>query len=446
MATKIVSFSLAGSKKLFFVQIVLFFVPLHIASFALLAMSKSINILDKDYTQWIKELGSRYRQSQIKAAVKVNQEMLRFYWELGRDIVEMHIEERWGEGVIKMLSADLQSEIPGITGVSNRNIYYCKQFYLLYNQVIENLPQVEAKLPPKVLPQVEAKIENMPQVVAQIEKLPQIGEEFENHPQIVDDSRISQQVAAKIMSDVFSIPWGHHKYIIDRCSNNPEKALFFVRQTIENGWSRSMLLNFLDTDLYERQGKALTNFNKTLPDAMSDLAQELTKDPYDFAFTGITGRYNERLLKDVLLNNITNFLVELGSGFAYVGKEYRLQIGETENFIDLLFYNLNLSCYVVVEVKIGKFQFADIGQLGGYVVSCNHILRKAGRDNPTIGLIICKEKDRIQAQYALESTSQPLGISEYELERFYPEKIEGTIPTIEEIETKLGEMMEKEKH
>lgn len=266
-------------------------------------MSKSINILDKDYTQWIKELGSRYRQSQIKAAVKVNQEMLRFYWELGRDIVEMHIEERWGEGVIKMLSADLQSEIPGITGVSNRNIYYCKQFYLLYNQVIENLPQVEAKLPPKVLPQVEAKIENMPQVVAQIEKLPQIGEEFENHPQIVDDSRISQQVAAKIMSDVFSIPWGHHKYIIDRCSNNPEKALFFVRQTIETG-----------------------------------------------------------------------------------------------------------------------------------------------RDNPTIGLLICKEKDRIQAQYALESTSQPLGISEYELERFYPEKIEGTIPTIEEIETKLGEMMEKEKH
>ena len=200
-----------------------------------------------------------------------------------------------------------------------------------------------------------------------------------------------------------------------------------------------MLLNFLDSDLYERQGKALTNFSRTLPDETSDLAQELTKDPYDFAFTGITGRYNERLLKDSLLNNITQFLVELGTGFAYVGKEYRIQVGGTENFIDLLFYNLNLSCYVVIEVKIGKFELADVGQLGGYIVACNHMLRKEARDNPTIGLLICKEKDRIQAQYALESSSQPIGISEYELEKFYPEKIEGTIPTIKEIEARLNE-------
>ena len=188
-----------------------------------------------------------------------------------------------------------------------------------------------------------------------------------------------------------------------------------------------MLLNFLDTDLYERQGKALTNFSTTLPEETSDLAQELTKDPYNFAFTGITGSYNERLLKDKLLNNITLFLVELGTGFAYVGKEYRLQVGEREQFIDLLFYNLNLSCYVVIEVKIGKFEFADVGQLGGYVVSC----------------MICKEKDRIQAQYALESSSQPLGISEYDLEKFYPEKVEGTIPTIEEIERHLERRMEE---
>ena len=200
-----------------------------------------------------------------------------------------------------------------------------------------------------------------------------------------------------------------------------------------------MLLNYLDSNLYERQGKALTNFTKTLPEETSDLAQELTKDPYNFAFTGITGRYNERLLKNRLLDNITQFLVELGTGFAYVGKEYRLQVGDSENFIDLLFYNLNLSCYVVIEVKIGKFEFADVGQLGGYVVACNHTLRKTGRDNPTIGLLICKEKDRIQAQYALESSSQPIGISEYDLEKFYPEKVEGTIPTIKEIETKLNE-------
>ena len=236
---------------------------------------------------------------------------------------------------------------------------------------------------------------------------------------------------------MFSVPWGHHRYLIDKFLDSPQKALFFVRQTVENGWSRDVLLNFISTDLYERQGKAITNFKRTLPDETSDLAQELTKDPYNFAFTGVTGKYNERLLKESLLNNITNFLIELGTGFAYVGKEYRIQVGERENFIDLLFYNLNLSCYVVIEVKIGKFEFADTGQLVGYVVACNHILRREGRDNPTIGLLICKEKDRVQAQYALESSSQPISISEFDLEKFYPEKVEGTIPTIEEIESKL---------
>lgn len=205
-----------------------------------------------------------------------------------------------------------------------------------------------------------------------------------------------------------------------------------------------MLLNFISTDLYERQGKALNNFKSTLPAIDSDLAKELTKDPYNFAFTGITKPYNERILKDALLNNITKFLTELGTGFAYVGKEYRLQIGEKENFIDLLFYNLNLSCYIVLEVKIDTFTFADVGQLGGYVVACNHLLRKEGRDNPTIGILICKEKDRIQAQYALESSSQPMAISEYDLEKFYPEKLEGTMPTIEEWEAKLGGSIEHE--
>lgn len=248
-------------------------------------------------------------------------------------------------------------------------------------------------------------------------------------------------VSAHIQNDLLSVPWGHHKLIIDKCCGDPQKALFYIHQTAKEGWSRSVLLNMIGSSLYERNGKAQTNFNATLPDEMSDLAQELTRDPYDFAFTGLTTKYNERLLKDSLLNNITRFLIELGTGFAYVGKEYRLKIGDKENFIDLLFYNLRLSCYVVVEVKIGTFAFQDAGQLGGYVVACNHQLRKAGRDNPTIGLLICKEKDRIQAQYALEASSQPLGISEYELERFYPEKVEGTIPTIEEIETKLGEKL-----
>lgn len=359
-------------------------------------MSKSISILDKDYVQWIKELSSRYRRSQIKAAVKVNQEVLKFYWELGRDIVERDAENHYGSKFYITLSRDLKAEIQNASGLSERNLRYTKKFYLMYEDVVKMLQQVVADSKEQIL----------------------------------------QQVAAKL----FMLPWGHHLLLIDKFPNQPEKAWFYLCESINEGWSRNMLLNFLDTDLYERQGKALTNFKQTLPNETSELAQELTKDPYDFAFTGVTGRYNERLLKDKLLGNITRFLVELGTGFAYVGKEYRLQVGEREQFIDLLFYNLNLSCYVVIEVKIGKFEFADVGQLGGYVVSCNHILRKEGRDNPTIGLLICKEKDRIQAQYALESSSQPIGISEYELEKFYPEKVEGSIPTIKEIETKLKEL------
>ena len=369
-------------------------------------MSKSISILDQDYIQWIKELSSRYHRSQIKAAVKVNREMLQFYWELGKDIVEKKAESRWGSGFMKNLSRDLKEVNPDATCFSETNLLYMKNFYLLYQPYLEITPQTGEQITQQVVEQKENVI------------TPQLGEQ--------------------IQKDIFSIGWGHHKVLIDKYSRYPEKALFFVHQTVENGWSRDMLLNFMGTDLYERQGKALTNFARTLPEETSDLARELTKDPYDFAFTGITGKYNERLLKDKLLGNITQFLVELGTGFGYLGKEYRLQVGEREQFVDLLFYNLNLSCYVVIEVKIGKFEFADIGQLGGYVVACNHILRKEGRDNPTIGLLICKEKDRVQAQYALESSSQPLAISEYELEKFYPEKVEGTIPTIEEIEAKLN--------
>lgn len=394
-------------------------------------MSRAITILDKEYREWIMELSTRYRRSQIKAAVKVNEEMLRFYWELGRDIVEMKAESRWGSGFMKNLSQDLKAANPTATCFSQTNLLYMKNFYRLYSQYIVFCPPPEGESTAGITQQVVDQKADCPNT-------PQVG------GQKGIDNKITQQVVEQIRNDIFSIPWGHHIRIIDKFLDLPQKALFYVHQTVQNGWSRNMLLNFLDTDLYERQGKAQTNFGNTLPDETSDLAQELTKDPYDFAFTGITGKYNERLLKDKLLNNITLFLVELGTGFAYMGKEYRLQVGEREQFIDLLFYNLNLSCYVVIEVKIGKFEFADVGQLGGYVVSCNHILRKEGRDNPTIGLLICKEKDRIQAQYALESSSQPIGISEYELERFYPEKVEGTIPTIEELEKQLERRLNKE--
>ncbi|WP_294589532.1 PDDEXK nuclease domain-containing protein [uncultured Bacteroides sp.] len=346
-------------------------------------MNNSINILDKDYLQWVKELSSRYRQSQIKAAVKVNSILIEFYWELGRDIISLGVENKYGGKFYATLSTDLRNEMPGVEGLSESNIRYAKRFFQLYSDISRNLPQV--------------------------------------------------------VEELCSVPWGHHRYIIDKFSAAPEKALFYVHQTIENGWSRAMLLNFIDTDLYERHGKAITNFQLTLPAPTSDLAQELTKDPYSFEFLSIRKDYNERQLKDTLLHNITRFLVELGTGFAYVGREYRLQIGQTEKFIDLLFYNLTIRCYVVVEVKIDKFDSADIGQLGTYVTAVNHLLCRKNLDNPTIGLLICKSKDNLLAQYALESSSQPIGISEFELSKLYPTEVKGTIPSIEEIETKLSD-------
>lgn len=372
-------------------------------------MSKNLTIIDKDYIHWVEELSVRYRQSQIKAAVRVNRELLKYYWELGRDIEEMHVEERWGQSVIKNLSVDLQLKNPNSTGLSRTNIYYAKKFYLLYSQYLKIVPQVVGQL------------------------------EDGNASQSVEDSPgVVPQSVGQLEEMLFSIPWGHHRYLIDKYGTEPEKAFFYVKKTMKEGWSRDLLLNFMDAGLYEREGKALTNFTRTLPDETSDLAQELTKDPYNFAFAGITQPYNEQILKDALLANISQFLLELGTGFAYVGKEYRLQIGKKEKFIDLLFYNLNLSCYVVIEVKIGEFDFQDLGQLSGYVVACNHILKKEGRDNPTIGLLICRQKDSLLAQYALEGSNLPLGISEYELSKLYPEKVEGTIPTIEEIEARLG--------
>lgn len=347
-------------------------------------MSQLVRI-DKDYASWIEELSQRYRRSQIKAATHVNSEMLQFYWSLGKDIVTLKAESRWGEKFIANLSSDLKAKLPEVKGLSETSIGYAKRFYLLYSEWFAIHPQV--------------------------------GGELQN-------------------SAIWHIPWGHHKYIIDKFFNAPEKAMFFVQKTLENGWSRNILLNFMDTDLYERQGKAISNFKTSLPAPQSDLAQEMTKDPYKFDFLAMTEGYREKELKDALEINIRDFLLELGTGFAYMGREYRIIIGQTEKFVDMLFYNLNLRCYVVVEIKTGKFESEYIGQLGTYVAAVNHILKK-DMDNPTLGLLICKSKDNVLAQYALESSNQPIGISEYELSKLYPTDFKGTLPSIEDIENEL---------
>ncbi|MBR5837655.1 MAG: DUF1016 family protein, partial [Victivallales bacterium] len=237
---------------------------------------------------------------------------------------------------------------------------------------------------------------------------------------------------------ILCIPWGHHKLIIDKFAKGDkiEEALFYVQQTLENNWSRAVLMNFLDTNLYERQGKAITNFKATLPPEKSDLAQELTRDPYCFDFLTLAKGYREKELKDALMENVTKFLMELGKGFAFLGREYRLQVGETEQFMDMLFYNIPLRCYVVVEVKVSDFEPADIGQLLTYVSVVDGIMRKK-EDGQTIGLLICKTKDNVLAKYATAGVSLPIGISEYELSNLLPDDFKATLPSISEIENGL---------
>lgn len=224
-------------------------------------------------------------------------------------------------------------------------------------------------------------------------------------------------------------------------SSQIKKALFYVNKVLENNWSRAVLLNFLDTDLYECEGKVITNFALTLPENESDLAQAITRDPYNFDFLTLTEKYNEKELKDAFMDNISKFLLELGNGFAFVGREVRLDIGDTENYIDMLFYNIKLHCYVVVEVKVEEFNSRDMGRLGTYMVAVNHQL-KGEQDGSTLGLLICKSKDEVKARYALEASSQPVGISEYDVNHFMPENFKSTLPSIEEIEEELRDKTE----
>ncbi len=360
---------------------------------------------DTDYKAWLKEIKKRYFQSQIKASISVNQNVLAFYWSLGRDISVKQFENVYGSGFYDNLSRDLKADIPNVQGFSSTNLKYMRRFYELY--------------------------QNRPQLVDDSGNDTQDG----SHPQVVDN--LTDVLPPEItVEELCSIPWGHHRYIIDKCKGDTGKAIFYVKKTIQNNWSRAVLLNFLDTDLYDRQGKAISNFQYALPTEQSDLAQELTKDPYNFDFISIRENYDEKELKDALMDNITRFLLELGKGFAFVGREYPLPIEGTEEWIDLLFYHLKLHCYVVVEVKVKPFKPDNIGQIGTYINIVDDII-KSEMDGKTIGLIICKDKNNVLAKYAVNSSNEPIGISSYELSNLLPEEIQSAMPSVEEIESKL---------
>jgi predicted nuclease of restriction endonuclease-like (RecB) superfamily len=381
----------------------------------------------REYKEWLGDLKRRIKQSQIKASVRVNTEMLELYWGIGADIVERQAESKWGSGVIRQLSKDIKSEFPNLQGFSEQNLRSMRRFYQFYGKdSIQQQVVVELKSP------------KSHQVGGQLPSAPiqhQLGVELQ-------DSPIGQQVVVQIESTPLpqilgGIPWGHHVAIMARCKSMDE-AMFYVHKTLENGWSRAVLLNFIDSGLYASQGKAANNFSRLLPEIQSELAAAMVKDPYQFDFIALTENYKERELEDALTDNITKFLLELGQGFAYLGRQMPIQVGAHELTMDLLFYHMNLRCYIVIELKATGLKAEHAGKLGVYVTAVNHQL-KTDADNPTIGLLVCKSKDRVMAEYAVESSSQPIGISEYELSQLIPDDYKSVLPSIEEIEEGLNE-------
>ena len=359
-------------------------------------------MIDKSYKTWLTDLKGKIRSAQIKAAVSVNTELITLYWDMGKMITEK--QTAWGTGFLEQLSKDLKTEFPDMEGFSRTNLFSMRQFYIFYNKALSENPS---------LPFVH-----------------QSGGQIAN-------TQLIHQAGGQLQADsiLFRIPWRHHVLIINK-TNGFEEAIFYVKKTIESGWSRNVLQHQIESNVFQRQGKAITNFKNTLPDTSSDLAQQLLKDPYQFDFLTLTRNYKERELENALVENITKFLLELGSGFAYVGKQVPMNVGDKEFFIDLLFYHLKLRAYIVIELKVTEFIPEYAGKLSFYLSAANDILRHP-TDNPTIGLMICKNKNSIIAEYALKNINQPIGVTEYELTKLFPEEFKSSLPTIEEIENGL---------
>ncbi len=360
-------------------------------------------MLDNAYKDWLIELKQKVRTAQLKAAVAVNTELIMLYWELGKMITDK--QTAWGSKFLEQLSQDLCTEFPDMQGFSERNLKYCRQFYQFY------VPSIEQ------------------QVVAQLKQANQTNDTS----QIVSPENF---ITVFRQQPVAQIPWGHNILIFSK-SKSADEAEFYAGQTLQNGWSRNILSQQINANLFQRQGKAIHNFQNTLPEITSDLAHQMIKDPYQFDFLALTDNYKERELENALVNNITNFLLELGSGFAYIGRQVPLMIGDQEYFIDLLFYHLKLRAYVVVELKTTDFIPEYAGKLSFYLSAANDLL-KHSTDNPTIGLMICKNKNNIIAEYALKDINQPIGVSEYQLSKLFPEEFKSSLPTIEEIEKELS--------
>jgi predicted nuclease of restriction endonuclease-like (RecB) superfamily len=333
--------------------------------------------LPSDYGPWLAELKTRIHQAQQRAARSINRELVLLYWQIGRDILERQGREGWGAKVIERLSVDLRNAFPEMKGFSRANLLYMRAF-------AEAWPD----------------------------------------PQIVQQA-------------VGQLPWGHNLLLLSKLKTS-DLRLAYATRAIELGWSRAVLLHHIERRLLEREGQATTNFDLRLPSPSSDLAREALKDPYLFDFLGVGDEANERAIETALVDHITRFLLELGAGFAYVGRQVPLEVGGEDFFIDLLFYHLKLRCYVVIELKASAFKPDHAGQLSFYLSAVDAQM-KGEHDAPTIGMILCKSKNKVVAEYALRNINQPIGVAEYQLTESLPEDLQSSLPSIEAIEKALAD-------
>lgn len=348
-----------------------------------LIKSSKIEVSHSDYVKFITHLKEKVRLAQLKAAVFVNRELIQLYWEIGKDIVEKQKKDGWGTKVIGRVSRDIQNEFPGIAGFSETNIGRMKAFYLAYS----------------ISPQVVGKLEDLP---------------------------------------VFNIPWGHNIAIFESVKILDER-LWYANMVISEGWSRNALIDSIKIKAYKRYGKAITNFKERLPDPQSQLAQDTLKDPYNFDFLELREKHVEKDLENGLLDHVEKFMRELGQGFSFVGRQVHLQVSDKDFYLDLLFYHLKLRAFIVLELKSVDFKPEHAGKLNFYLSAVDSIM-KHPTDNPTIGLLICKKKDNYIAEYALRDINKPIGVAEYETKivSSLPEKLKGSLPTVEDIEAELS--------
>ena len=351
--------------------------------------------IDEDYADWIADIKSRYRSAQVKAAVKVNAEKLLFNWQLGCDLVQKKAEERWGAGVVEQVSLDLKREFPDADGFSTSNLWYMKKWYLFYADV-----DAEEKLQ-RAVGELQSSVNQA------VIKLQQSVGERQN---LV--SKTNNEIGMAFPQPFALVPWGHHVDIITKCKSI-EEALFYVGKTIEQGLSRNSLANCIKANLYEHQGKIVNNFTDHLPALQSKLVQEVLKENYDFGFATVEHEiYDEAELEEALTKNVTDLLLELGTGFAFLGRQRELVVGGRSRKIDLLFYHIRLRCYIVCELKAKPFEPDFAGKLNYYVNAVDELL-KTDDENPTIGLLVCSDMDKIDVQWSFKGISTPMGVATY---------------------------------